>query len=95
MLRMNFDPGSINAISDMNQTIFTTYPNPTNGISTIKLGEAANYDVTVNNVLGQTVFSTSTNGINTIIDLSSFDKGIYTVELKDENAIYTEKIILE
>ena len=95
MVRMNFDPGSANAISDMNQTIFTTYPNPTNGIFTIKLGEVANYDVTVNNVLGQTVFSTSTNGMNTSIDLSSFDKGIYTVELKDENAIYTEKIIVE
>ena len=79
----------------MKQTIFTAYPNPTNGIFTIKLGEVANYDVTVNNVLGQTVFSTSTNGMNTIIDLSSFDKGIYTVELKDENAIYTEKIIVE
>ena len=95
MLRMNFDIGSVSAVSDMYQTIFTTYPNPTNGIFTIKLGEFSNYDVTVNNVLGQTVFSTSTNGTNTIIDLSSFDKGIYTVELKDENAIYTEKIILE
>ncbi|MGY8950429.1 MAG: T9SS type A sorting domain-containing protein, partial [Flavobacteriales bacterium] len=95
MVRMNFDPGSANAISDMNQTIFTTYPNPTNGIFTIKLGEVANYDVTVNNVLGQTVFSNTTKGMNTIIDLSSFDKGIYTVELKDENAIYTEKIIVE
>jgi len=95
MLRMNFDPGSANAISDMKQTIFTTYPNPTNGIFTIKLGEVANYNVTVNNVLGQTVFSNTTNGMNTIIDLSSFDKGIYTVELKNENAIYTEKIIVE
>ncbi|MBC8510521.1 MAG: T9SS type A sorting domain-containing protein [Cryomorphaceae bacterium] len=95
MLRMNFDPGNPNAISDVNQTVFTTYPNPTNGIFTIKLGEVANYDVTVNNVLGQTVFSNTTKGMNTIIDLSSFDKGIYTVELKDENAIYTEKIIVE
>jgi len=95
MVRMNFDPSSVSAISDVKQTIFNTYPNPTNGIFTIKLGEAANYDVTVNNVLGQTVFSTSTNGINTSINLSSFDKGIYTVKLKDENAIYTEKIIFE
>ena len=33
--------------------------------------------------------------MNTNIDLSSFDKGIYTIKLKDENAIYTEKIIVE
>ena len=47
------------------------------------------------NVLGQTVYTTSTNAMNTSIDLSSFDKGIYTVELKDENTIYTEKVIVE
>ena len=92
---MNFEPVSVNAVSDMQQTIFTTYPNPTNGFFTIKLGEVANYDVTVNNVLGQTVFSTSTDGMNTSIDLSSFDKGIYNVELKNANAVYTEKIIVE
>jgi len=95
MVRMNFDPGNANVVSDMMHTIFTTYPNPTNGIFTIKLGQVANYDVTVNNVLGQTVFSSTTNGMNTNIDLSSFDKGVYTVELKDENEIYTEKIIVE
>ena len=95
MLRMNCDPASISAVSYLKQTIFTAYPNPTNGIFTIKLGEVANYDVTVNNVLGQTVFFTTTNGMNTSIDLSSFDKGVYTVELKDENEIYTEKIIVE
>jgi len=95
MVRMNFDPGSSNAVSDMKQTIFTTYPNPTNGVFTVKLGEVAKYDVIINNALGQTVFSTTTNRMNTTIDLSNFDKGIYTVELKDENAIYTEKIIVE
>ena len=95
MVRMNFDPSSVSAVSDVKQTTFTTYPNPTNGIFIIELGEVAKYDVTVNNVLGQTVLSTVTNGMNTTIDLSAFDKGIYTVELKDENAIYTEKVIIE
>ena len=95
MVRMNFDPSSVSAVSDVKQTIFNTYPNPTNGIFIIELGEVAKYDVTVNNVLGQTVLSTITNGMNTTIDLSAFGKGIYTVELKDENEIYTEKLIVE
>ena len=51
--------------------------------------------MTVYNVLGQTVLSAFTNTIITTIDLSSFDKGVYTVELKDEHAIYIEKIIVE
>ena len=95
MVRMNFDPGAIIAVSDMKQMNFTIFPNPTNGIVTIKLDDVAKYNITVNNVLGQTVFSTATNGMNTSIDLSNFDKGVYTVELKDENTIYTDKIILE
>ena len=28
-------------------------------------------------------------------DLSGFDKGIYTIELKDNNTTYTEKVIVE
>ena len=95
MVRMNFDPSNISSFYDLKQTIFTIYPNPTNGIFIVELGEVAKYDITVNNVLGQTVFSTSTNGMNTNINLSEFDKGIYTVELKDENSIYIEKIIVE
>jgi hypothetical protein len=92
---MNFDPGSINSVSDVKQIIFDVYPNPSNGIFVIELDGTKRYDVTVYNILGQTVFSTFTNTTLTTLDLSSFDKGIYTVELKDKNTIYTEKVIVE
>ena len=98
MLRMNFDPATAwapSGVSDVKQNIFNAFPNPTNGIFTIELDATIKYDVSVYNVLGQTVFSASTNTMSTTIDLSSFDKGVYTVELKDENAIYSEKIIVE
>jgi len=71
------------------------YPNPTNGVFAIELDDNTKYVVAINNVLGQTVYSTTTNGMNTHIDLSSFDKGVYTVELKNKNAIYTEKVIVQ
>jgi hypothetical protein len=71
------------------------YPNPSNGIFVIELDGTTKYDLTIYNVLGQTVFSTFTNTILTTIDLSSFDKGVYTVELKNKNAIYIEKVIVE
>ena len=95
MVRMNFDPGNANSIADMKQTIFSTYPNPSNGIFIIELGQVAKYNVLVSNVLGQIVFSATINEMSTTIDLSSFDKGIYTVELKNEKEVYTEKVILE
>ena len=76
-----------------NICIFTT-----NGIFYISLDETVKYDVTVYNVLGQIVHSgviTNTMDGDTEIDLSFCDKGIYTVELKDNTAVYTEKIIVE
>jgi hypothetical protein len=95
MVRMNFDPSIISQVSDFEQTIFNVYPNPTNGVFAIELDATVKYDLTVYNVLGQTVLSESINTMSITIDLSSFDKGVYTVELKDKNAIYTEKVIVK
>tara|TARA_B100001250_G_C19725220_1_gene755753 strand:- start:197 stop:1336 length:1140 start_codon:yes stop_codon:yes gene_type:complete len=80
---------------DEAQSNISIYPNPNNGVFVIELGVTEKYDVTVYNVLGQTVLSTFTNTMLTTIDLSSFDKGIYTVELKDKNVAYIEKVIVE
>ena len=95
MVRMNFDPTLIAGVSDVKQNVFNTFPNPTNGIFTIELEANKKYDVTVNNAIGQTVISTTTRGMNTTIDLSKFGKGVYTVELKNNNSAYVEKVIVE
>ena len=98
MVRMNFDPALIvppSAVNDVSPSQFNVYPNPSNGVFTIELDGNAKYDVTVNNVLGQTVYATSTTSMNITIDLSSFEKGIYTIELKNNTSAYTEKVIVE
>ena len=95
MVRMNFDPSLIASVSNIENGIFNVYPNPSGGSFTISLDKDKQYDVRINNALGQTILSTVTNKMNTKIDLSSFDKGIYMVELQDENAIYTDKVIIE
>ena len=71
------------------------YPNPSNGVFVIELDGVSKYDVTVYNVLGQTVLSTLTNTMITTIDLSSFDKGIYMLEVSNSESTITEKIIVE
>ena len=98
MVRMNFDPASvISAVSGVKQTIFNVYPNPSNGEFVIALDATAKYDVTITNVLGQTVYSgtTSSDDLKTEIDLSNFGKGVYTVELKNNSSTYVEKVIVE
>jgi hypothetical protein len=98
LIRMNFGSAPWTfpvTINDVKPSQFNVYPNPTNGMFTIELDGNVKYDVTVNNVLGQTVYTTSTTAMKTTIDLSSFEKGIYTIELKNNTSTYTEKVIVE
>jgi hypothetical protein len=93
---MNFGVIPIPAgINNIKQSQFNLYPNPTDGVFVIELEENSKYDVTVIDILGKTVYTSSINNMSTTIDLSGFDKGVYTVELKDENSKYTEKLIVE
>ena len=94
MLRMNFNP-TTTAVTDAKTNIFSIFPNPTNGLITIGLDNATKYELSVINVLGQIVYSSSINDINTRVDLSSFDKGVYTIELSDGNSVYSDKLIVE
>ena len=93
MVRMNFEapPNSVNE----NSSIFNIYPNPTNGIISIDLSQMLNCSIVVNNVLGQTVYTSTVTDLRNTIDLSSLEKGLYTVELRDNELLYSEKIILE
>jgi hypothetical protein len=95
MVRMNFDPSTISSVSNIKQSIFNVYPNPSDGVFVIELAAIEKYDVTITNVLGQTVYTTTTSSMETTIDLSNYDKGIYSVELKNDNLTYTEKLIIE
>jgi hypothetical protein len=95
MLRMNFDPATISAVANFKQSIFNVHPNPTNGVLIIELDTAEKYDITVKNALGQTVYSSTINDVITTINLSSYRKGVYTIELKDNRSIYVEKVIVK
>ena len=76
---------------------FIIYPNPTNGVFTISSNIIKPFYVNVYDVLGRLVFQIKNQNINTEIsmDLSPFGKGIYSVQLIDENGnSYSRKIHL-
>jgi len=58
----------------------TIYPNPNNGIFTLK-GVELNTEIVVTNMIGEKVFSTKSNSHNTQIDLSFLEKGIYFINI--------------
>ncbi|MCI5055978.1 MAG: T9SS type A sorting domain-containing protein [Flavobacteriales bacterium] len=80
---------------------FELYPNPTTGIVNIEyaLDHEGTVDLTISNVLGQTVFTTSLGNMSRLttktLDLSGFEKGVYNIKLSSENGEIVKKVILE
>ena len=68
------------------------YPNPTDGI--LRIEGNGTMTISVMNVLGQKIVETTANG-NAVIDLSSYESGIYMVMVETETGIKTEKINLK
>ena len=68
------------------------YPNPTDGI--LRIESNGTMTISVMNVLGQKIVETTANG-NAVIDLSSYESGIYMVMVETETGIKTEKINLK
>ncbi len=89
---------SVNNISII-PSLFTVYPNPSNGKFTVKAEgfQQANYKLTICNLLGQEIYTAIFKGqqSTTDIDLSDFSKGIYFVKFDDGTSCYIQKIIIE
>jgi hypothetical protein len=73
------------------------YPNPGTGNFSINTRDIGNKEmnVSVYNYLGELVKTTASNNEIITVDISTHDKGIYFVELRTENKIYRDKIVLQ
>ena len=103
MVRMNFGVPPVPPSSIEENTFngnVSVYPNPTTGIFTIEMNDVEKdvYTIKISNVLGQEIFtnSQSVNGIyKENIDLSTFQKGVYLIEIKNSSSTITERIVVE
>jgi hypothetical protein len=82
---------------------FTTpviFPNPSKGVVTLSTSNPSfnSCKVTVMNVLGKEVKTyefTDLNSNNKILDLSTFDKGVYLIRCKSDKSEFTQRLILK
>ena len=72
------------------------FPNPSSGVFRIDAGNNKLKEIKVTDVLGRIVLVANINSANTTIDLSKETKGVYFVQLSDENNnSVNKKIIVE
>ena len=72
----------------------SVYPNPTNGLVNVKILDAGNYNLELVNVLGALVYTSVTNG-TVALDLTQYEKGVYTLQVSNNQGVYTERLIVQ
>jgi N-acyl-D-amino-acid deacylase len=89
---------SIHNISQ-NQSIFSVYPNPSNGKFTVTVEglQESNCTLEICNYLGQEIYTSMFKAQQSTldIDLSDFPKGIYFVKVNNGTNVNTHKILIE
>lgn len=88
-----FKHGQTASVGDVQQTQFSVYPNPSNGIFNISTIESVNVNIV--DVSGKTVYKANALDNNAVINLSSLQKGIYLMQVSGESINKTEKLIIK
>ncbi len=92
----NFDivPYGKSSKSNVNLDLVKVYPNPASGSVNI-LAPANISNVEVRNLLGQVVYTNTMEASQATIDVSSFDTGIYVVNISIEGNVVTKKLFVQ
>jgi hypothetical protein len=71
------------------------YPNPTAGSIFYDLKVDDSYSYTISDVTGRVLETGIINSANNQLNLSTFKNGIYLINIKNNNYIQTDRIILQ
>ena len=73
---------------------YSIFPNPSNGQITVSNSNNESYNVKIINTLGEVILTETLSG-NKAFDLNKYGKGIYLIEMSNNNSIKTQKVIIE
>lgn len=84
-----------NGVSNVTGDVsFDMYPNPASKVLVIKTAIDAGSTISIRNVLGQTMISQNVEAEQTRIDLSSYQSGVYLVELRAGEKSVIKKLVV-
>ncbi|MEE2700175.1 MAG: T9SS type A sorting domain-containing protein [Bacteroidota bacterium] len=101
MIRMNFGNVWTTGVSDNDfGKNISVYPNPTSDKFTIELNnnKAEKISISIKSVLGKTIFMKQQSiaiDAKQVIDISPFAKGIYLLEITNDDGRFSEQLIVE
>jgi hypothetical protein len=91
-----FDENAVNINTSIEKDHNLIYPKPSNGEININFKEVGNYEISIIDLTGKTIYHKKTNLIFNKLDLSSYPKGIYIIsDLNNSDILSQEKIILQ
>jgi len=73
---------------------FNVYPNPSKGILNIEINESDSYIVKINDIIGKLVSEEKIYS-NTTLDLNTLDKGVYFVNISNNETQHITKVVIE
>ncbi len=85
-------PPDTTSIFEVSQNNYSMFPNPTKGELMIK-SKGIIDAITLFDVAGKKLYLKKVNGVSTIIDLASFEKGVYFVELSFNDGRVIDKVV--
>jgi hypothetical protein len=80
--------------SEISANSISVAPNPSNGNVFVSMDSNSGSMIRVFDLAGQQILSQYSNDLRTMINLNSFQKGCYLLQVENEGKVYTEKLII-
>lgn len=78
-----------------NNTPIRVFPNPAKEIVNIETNLQDTYSIVVLDALGKTVLHIEANQSNTTLSIANLSKGVYLIQIQNQNSIHTAKLLIE
>ncbi len=93
LAKLDFPTGIADASTPLSTT--SIYPNPASYYVTIKTNSTKKQIITISDITGKIIYTTTTLLDKTTINTSNFAQGVYAVQVQTDDSVRTNKLIIQ